>query len=138
MDFNKCFFAGRLTREPKTSYLPSQTSVCEFSIAVNKKWKSKSGEKKEEVMFIDAIAFSRTGENIQKFFHKGDPIFLEASLQLDTWATQDGQRRSKHKILVQNFQFLPSGEKREDPVVGNKNPDWVGENPATPTDDVPF
>ncbi len=108
--FNKVILMGNLTRDPQLSYLPSQTAVVDFGLAVNRKWKSKDGQSKEEVCFVDCQAFGRTGENINKYMSKGKPIFVEGRLVFDSWTAQDGTKRNKHKVVVENFQFLPSGE----------------------------
>ena len=107
-NFNKIFLMGNLTRDPQLSYLPSQTAVVEFGIAVNRKWKSKGGEDKEEVCFVDCRAYGRTAENINKYLTKGRPLFVEGRLTFDSWTAQDGSKRSKHRVTVENFQFLGS------------------------------
>ena len=99
---------GNLTRDPQLSYLPSQTPVVDFGIAVNRRWTSKDGESKEETMFIDCRAFSRLAENINKYMKKGRPIFIEGRLVYDTWTAQDGTKRSKHRVQIDNCQFLGS------------------------------
>jgi len=105
-NFNKVLLMGNLTRDPQLSYLPSQTPVVDFGIAVSRKWTSKEGESKEEVCFVDCRAFSRLAENINKYMRKGRPIFVEGRLVYDTWTAQDGTKRSKHRIHVDNCQFL--------------------------------
>lgn len=105
-NFNKIMLMGNLTRDPQLSYLPSQTPVVDFGIAVNRRWTSKEGESKEEVMFVDCRAFSRLAENINKYMKKGRPIFIEGRLVYDTWTAQDGTKRSKHRVQVDNCQFL--------------------------------
>jgi len=105
-NFNKVLLMGNLTRDPQLSYLPSQTPVVDLGIAVNRKWTSKDGESKEETMFIDCRAFSRLAENINKYMKKGRPIFIEGRLVYDTWTAQDGTKRSKHRVQIDNCQFL--------------------------------
>jgi single-strand DNA-binding protein len=115
-NFNKVLLMGNLTRDPRLSYLPSQTAVIEFGLAVNRKWRSKEGEDKSEVCFVDCQAFGRTAENINKYLNKGDPLFVEGRLKFDSWTAQDGSKRSKHRVVVENFQFLRQGEKAERPA----------------------
>jgi single-strand DNA-binding protein len=105
-NFNKVLLIGNLTRDPQLSYLPSQTPVVDFGIAVNRRWTSKEGESKEEVCFIDCRAFSRLAENINKYMKKGRSIFIEGRLVLDAWTAQDGTKRSKHRVQIDNCQFL--------------------------------
>jgi single-strand DNA-binding protein len=114
MNYNKVFLAGNLTREPQLSYLPSQTAVVEFGMAINRNWVSKGGEKKEETCFIDCRAFAKTAENISKYLSKGNPVFIEGRLSFDSWTAQDGSKRSKHRVTVESFQFLKIGKKEPD------------------------
>ena len=113
-NFNKVLLMGNMTRDPQLSYLPSQTAVVEFGIAVNRKWKSKDGEAKEETCFVDCRAFAKTAENINKYLAKGNPIFIEGRLTFDSWTAQDGSKRSKHRVTVETFQFLSMGKKEPD------------------------
>lgn len=108
-NFNKVLLMGNLTRDPQLSYLPSQTAVVEFGLAVNRRWKTKDGEEKQEVCFVDCKAFGNMGENINKWCNKGDPLFVEGRLTFNSWTTQDGNKRSKHIITLESFQFLPRG-----------------------------
>lgn len=110
MNYNRVILGGNVTRDPALSYLPSQTAVVEFGMAVNRKWKSRDGEKKEEVCFISLRAFGKTAETINKYVHKGDPFFVEGRLTFDSWQAQDGTKRSKHRVTVDNFQFLGKKE----------------------------
>ncbi len=112
MNVNKVFLAGNLTRDPQLSYLPSQTAVVEFGMAINREWKSKDGDKKSETCFVDCTAFGRIAENINKYVKKGDPFFVEGRLQFNQWTAQDGSKRSKIKVMVESFQFLPSKESK--------------------------
>jgi len=128
--YNKVLLMGNLTREPKLAYLPSQTAVTEFGFAVNRKWKSKDGEDKSEVCFVDCQSFGRAAENINKYLHKGDPLFVEGRLALDSWTAQDGTKRSKHRVIVESFQFINSG-KAQDSETQTKQQD-------NQNDDIPF
>ena len=107
-NFNKVLLMGNLTRDPQLSYLPSQTAVVEFGIAVNRKWTGQDGSDREEVCFVDCRAFGKMAENINKYLKKGRPLFVEGRLSFDSWTAQDGTKRSKHRVTVENFQFLGS------------------------------
>jgi len=107
-NFNKIFLMGNLTRDPQLSYLPSQTAVVEFGLAVNRNWTGKDGQQKQEVCFVDCRAFGGTAENINKYLSKGRPLFVEGRLTFDSWTAQDGSKRSRHRVTVENFQFLGS------------------------------
>jgi single-strand DNA-binding protein len=145
-NFNKVLLIGNLTRDPQLSYLPSQTAVVEFGLAVNRRWTSRDGESKDETCFVDCRAYSRLAENINKYMRKGRSIFVEGRLVYETWTGQDGSKRSKHRIHVDNCQFLGApaatgarAEAGEDSQVG---PDDAGEpgpsKETPPQDDIPF
>jgi single-strand DNA-binding protein len=107
--FNKVILMGNLTRDPQLKYLPSQTAVAEFGIAMNRKFRDAQGADREEVCFVDCAAFGKTGEFINQYFTKGKPILLEGRLKLDQWEDkQGGGKRSKHKVTVDTFQLLGS------------------------------
>jgi single-strand DNA-binding protein len=105
--YNKVLLMGNLTRDPQLKYLPSQMAVVEFGIAVNRKYRTQSGEDREEVNFIDCTAWGKTGEVINQYFQKGKPIFIEGRLKYDSWEDkQGGGKRSKLTVVVDNFQFI--------------------------------
>ena len=136
-NFNKVLLMGNLTRDPQLSYTPSQTAVVDFGLAVNRRWTSRDGDKKEETCFVDCRAFGRTAENINKYMSKGRPLFVEGRLTFDSWTAQDGTKRSKHRVTVENFQFLPgtSGPGAREP--DQKAGDTTGQAEHN-ADDIPF
>ncbi len=111
-NFNKILLMGNLTRDPQLSYLPSQTAVVDFGLAVNRKWKSREGEDKDETCFVDCRMFGRRAEVINKYCKKGNPLFIEGRLTFDSWTSQDGTKRSKHRVTVENFEFLGGGQRQ--------------------------
>ncbi len=142
-NFNKVLLMGRLTRDPQLSYLPSQTAVVDFGLAVNRKWKSREGEDRDETCFIDCRAFGRTAENINKYLSKGRPLFVEGRLTFNSWTAQDGTKRSKHRVTVENFQFLPGGAPGPDAGQTQEGASGAGAQERGPdeqtgADDIPF
>ncbi len=109
-NYNKVLLMGNITRDIEVRTLPSQSSVAQIGIAVNRKWRdTNTNEMREEVTFVDCEAFGKTAETIAKFFSKGKPIFLEGRLKLDQWKDKtDGSNRSKLKVVIENFQFVES------------------------------
>jgi single-strand DNA-binding protein len=106
-NYNKVILMGNLTRDPQMKYLPSQTAVVEFGIASNRRYKTQSGEQKDEVTFVDCTAFGRTGEVINQYFTKGKPIFIEGRLKYDQWEDkQGGGKRHKLTVVVESFEFV--------------------------------
>jgi len=106
--YNKVLLLGNLTRDPQLSYTPNQTAVVDFGLATNRKWTAQDGSAREETCFVDCRAFGRMAENINKFMRKGRLLFVEGRLTFDTWQAQDGTKRSKHRVTVENVQFMPS------------------------------
>jgi single-strand DNA-binding protein len=106
--YNRVVLVGNLTRDVQLAYLPSQTPVAQFGLAVNRKWKSKDGEDREEVFFGDCKAFGKSAETLNTYVKKGSPLLVEGRLTTESWETKDGDKRSKTVIVVDSFQFLAS------------------------------
>lgn len=111
---NKVILIGNLTRDPELRYTPKGSAVCEVGLAVNRKYKLESGESREEVTYLDVTFWgNKGGETIAKWLKKGNPIYVEGRLQLDTWDDKvSGQKRSKIRIIGEEFQFLGGGERQ--------------------------
>jgi len=109
-NFNKVILMGNLTRDPQLRYTPTQVAVCDFGLAVNRRWKAADGQMKDEVCFVDCTAWGRTAENISKYVTKGRPLFVEGRLTYQTWDSKEGQKRSKLLVTVEGFQFIDSGK----------------------------
>ena len=108
-NLNKCMFMGNLTRDPEVKFTPRGTAVCAFGIAINRQWKTESGEKKEEVTFLGFEAYGPTAENLGKYFKKGHPIYVEARAKNDEWEDEEtGKKMRKTKFIVESWQFLQS------------------------------
>jgi len=148
-NFNKVLLIGNLTRDPQLSYLPSQTAVVDFGLAVNRRWRGKDGQDKSEVCFVDCRAFGKQAENINKYLSKGRPLFVEGRLTFDSWTSQDGTKHSRHRVTVENFQFLgpPTGatgaSDSGEMGAGAAEPAEGGEMESgtkgpTESDDIPF
>ena len=150
--FNKVILVGNLTRDPELRYTPKGTAIAKIGVAVNRVWTSESGEKKEEVTFIDVDVFGRTAENVGQYMRKGRPILIEGRLRLDQWDDkQTGQKRSRLGVVAETVQFLgsPTGgggeggaapaRQRPTPPGGapSGEPPVEGDGPPE-SDDVPF
>ncbi len=120
--YNKVILMGNLVRDPELGQLPnSQTSVCEFTLAVNRRWKDSRDETREETLFIDCTAFGKQAQAIGTHLAKGRPIHLEGHLKLDTWEAQDGSKRSKVRVIVEQFRFLDGDRRDEEQAAGKEN-----------------
>jgi single-strand DNA-binding protein len=147
--FNKVILAGNLTRDPELRYTPKGTAVAKLGLAVSRRWKSDTGELKEETTFVDVDAFGKTAETIAQYMKKGRPILIEGRLKLDQWDDkQTGQKRSKLGVVLESFSFIDSG--RSDaagatpaaarPAAPAATPaaETPDAEPPPPEDDVPF
>ena len=105
-NYNRVILMGNLTRDPQLKYLPNNTAVCEFGLAINRRWRDKDGNQKEDVCFVDIAAFGRQGETVNQYMTKGRQILVEGRLRFDSWTGQDGQKRSKLSVVAENFQFV--------------------------------
>ena len=106
---NKVLLMGNMTRDPQLSYLPSQTAVVEFGLAISRRFKKQDGSQGEETCFVDCQMFGKRAEVVNKYFKKGEPIFVEGRLKFDSWQGQDGAKRSKLRVFVENFEFIGKG-----------------------------
>ena len=131
MNYNRLILGGRLVRDPELSFLPNQTPIVVFTIATSRKFKGGDGQQREDACFTDAKMFGKRAEVIDKYFKKGDPILCEGRLTLEKWENKDGQKRSKHVMMADNFEFV-GGKSESEPA--------QQEQPATnqPPDDIPF
>jgi single-strand DNA-binding protein len=113
-NYNRIVLVGNLTRDPQLSYLPNQTAVVEIGMAINHKWKDAQGNAKEDVCFVDCRCYGRQAETLNQYVKKGQQILVEGRLQYSTWEGKDGVKRSKHRVMIDRFQFLgaPSGQGR--------------------------
>ncbi len=143
MAFIEVTAIGNLTRDPELRVTPKGTSICQFGLAVNKKWKDEAGQEREDVCFVDIEAWGKQGEAIAKFFKKGHPIYLRGVLKQDTWEDKtSGQKKSKHKVLLERFEFIRGkGEDSPPPPAPPPRPAAQGTLPGAAPDleeDVPF
>ena len=112
--YNKVMLIGNLTRDPEVRYTPKGSAVCDIGLAVNRVYTSDSGEKVEEVTFVDVVLWSKMAELAGKYLHKGRPVFIEGRLQMDSWEDkQTGQKRTRMRVVGEQMQFLgsPGGDR---------------------------
>jgi len=105
--FNKVILMGNLTRDPETRTIPSGQTVTNFGLAVNRTWRDSNGASQESVSFIDCVAWAKTGEILAQYLQKGRPVLVSGRLEQRSWE-QDGQKRSKVEVVVEDFNFVDS------------------------------
>ena len=154
-NLNKVMLIGNLTRDPELRVTPKGTAICQFSLAVNRKFRDEAGADREEVTYVDIEAWGKSGENIAKYCTKGRPLFVEGRLRLDQWEDKTTkEKRSRMKVVCDNFQFLGTGraeggapggsEAGEAPRFNAPAPRPGAARPASPAaqenldEDVPF
>jgi single-strand DNA-binding protein len=151
-NFNKVILAGNLTRDPELRYTPKGTAIAKIGLAINRKWRSETGEMKDETTFVDVDCFGKTAETVGQYLKKGRPILVEGRLRYETWEDkQSGAKRSKLGVVMESFQFMDSGRTGEGgegstPAAPRASRPATGTSPAEPiegdgppeSDDVPF
>ena len=152
-NFNKVILAGNLTRDPELRYTPKGTAIARIGMAINRSWKSETGETREEVTFVDVDAFGRQAEVIAQYMKKGRPFLVEGRLKLDQWEDKNPhQKQSNIRVVLESFSFLDSnrgdaGASPEAPrarpaaaapAPGEASPPAEADAPAPEEDDVPF
>ena len=125
--YNKVVLMGNLTRDPQLSYLPSKTAIVEIGLATSRKWKGQDGVQHDETCFVDCKMFGKRAEVINTYLKKGDPLFIEGRLHFESWQAQDGAKRSKLTVMIENFEFLSTGDKPKQET-----------KPEPEDDDIPF
>ncbi|HFQ62250.1 MAG TPA: single-stranded DNA-binding protein [Epsilonproteobacteria bacterium] len=104
--YNKIILAGNLTRDIEVRYTQSGAAIGNTAIATTRKFKSQTGEQKEETLFVDITFFGRTAEIANQYLRKGSKVLVDGRLKLDQWTAQDGSKRSKHSVTVENMTML--------------------------------
>ena len=112
-NLNKVLLMGNLTRDPELRTLPSGMAVCNFGMAINRNFTDREGNRREETTFVDVESFGKQAETISRYMNKGRGIFVEGRLKLDQWETPAGEKRSKMRVALENFQFV-GGRSEED------------------------
>ena len=142
-NLNRVFLIGNLTRDPELRYIPSGSAVANFGLATNRVYTTQDGERREEVCFVEIVTWSKTAENCANYLSKGRPVFIEGRLQFDSWETEDGQKRSKLRVVADRVQFL--GGRREEGAPGASGAPGApgssgaeGMGGAEADDDIPF
>jgi single-strand DNA-binding protein len=121
-DVNVVLLCGKLTQDPQLKYTKGGQAVCEFGIAVNKRYRDKSGEMQHKVLYIQVTTFARTAENVSKYLAKGREAFIRGSLELNVWQNKEGVTQRKHHVMADEVIFMS-----ERPAADNAQPDSSGE-----------
>ncbi|MBK8977432.1 MAG: single-stranded DNA-binding protein [Planctomycetes bacterium] len=104
-NFNKVILLGNLTRDPELRYTQGGMAVAKLGMAINRKFTS-NGEQRESTCFVDLTAFGRQAEVLNEYMSKGRPLFVEGRLEFSEWESQEGGKRNKLEVVIENFQFV--------------------------------
>ena len=154
-NFNRVFLMGNLTKDVDLRSTAGNQSVATVRLAVNRRYRTKDNEEREETTYVDCEAWGRQAEVMKQYLSKGRPVFIEGRLKLDEWEDQQGQKRSKLYVVVENFQFIggpggggggssgDGGESRRPAGAGSRSSRGgerasSEEHVATPDEDIPF
>jgi single-strand DNA-binding protein len=140
MYINKAMIYGNLTRDPEQKALPSGMAVTNLSIATNRTWKDKDGNKQESVDYHEVVIFGKMAENVAHYLKRGSSAYIEGRLQTRSWKTDSGENRYKTEVIAESVQFGPKrGDVGEN--TGNtgdtSTKEEVNEEEISP-DDIPF
>jgi single-strand DNA-binding protein len=150
--FNQITLLGNATRDPELRYLPNNQPVVTIGMATNRKFKDAQGQDREEVCYVDCTAFGKPAEVINQYVRKGRPLLIVGRLKYETWDDKQGQKRSRHTVVIEQFQLL--GDRRDADSPGQEQPsrtyagqtrtqnppptDPVSDTPQFKEDDIPF
>lgn len=144
VSLNKVFLVGNLTKDPSLKYTPKGQAVCDFTLAINRKYVV-NGNEKEEVCFVDIVVWAKQAESCGKYLTKGSAAMVEGRLRNDNWEDKEGNKRSKLRVNADRVQFLilkgnQSSSNEEKPSSGyNKDESSQNSNKGNmplPDDDV--
>lgn len=127
-NFNKVFLIGNLTRDPELRYTPQGTAVVNLRLAVNRRFRDKNQELKEETCFITVVVWDKQAETCNQYLHKGRSVFIEGRLQSRTFEDNSGQKRNVIEVRAERVQFLGTAPAKETPTSA---PEVVPESPPT-------
>jgi len=139
---NKVILIGNVTRDVEVKTTPRGSAVAGITLAVNRNYKTDSGEKREEVTFVDVELWGRVAEIAGEYVKKGNPLYVEGRLKQDSWEDKDsGQKRTKLKVVAENIQLLGSRQGAAKAATEGRPVEAASESPRVveqESDDIPF
>ena len=134
--FNKIIIGGNLTRDIELRYTQGGSAIANTAIATSRKF-TQNGEKKEEVCFVDVTFFGRSAEIANQYLHKGSKILIDGRLKFDQWTDNNGQKRSKHSVIVESMQMLGTKESSSENPNNSQQQQAPQQTYQAPHGDVP-
>jgi single-strand DNA-binding protein len=118
ISLNKVMLVGNLTRDPELRHTPNGKPVSSFGVATNRRWKNEAGELQEETEFHTVVVWGRLAEVIPQILKKGHRVFVEGRLRTRSWEGQDGAKRQRTEVVMENFiPLTPKGAKEVEEIV---------------------
>jgi single-strand DNA-binding protein len=142
---NRVFLIGNLTRDPEVRYLKSGQAVCELRLAISRRFKTTTGEERDEICYVNVVVWGRQGEACGQYLSKGSPLFVDGRLQFEEWE-KDGQKSNRLRVVADRTQFIgaprhaeysdtaEAGAKGEAPVTARAH---TAEDPGAMTGGAP-
>jgi len=116
---NRAQIVGNVTRDPEMRYTPNGQAVCSFGVATNRRWRDKDGNTQEQTEFHNVVAWRKLAELMSQLVHKGSKIYIEGRMQTRSWEGQDGGKRNRTEIVMEDFILLtPKGASSADTSAG--------------------
>lgn len=145
-NLNRVFLIGRLTKDPEVRQTSNGTPVANFTIAINRRFRSPSGDIKEETTFVGIVAWQKLAELCRQYLAKGRAVLVEGKIQNRSWETEDGQKRSTLEVRADRIEFLERESRPEGSFVSESSESPAPTEPyAEPSpdngksdDDLPF
>ena len=109
---NRAFLMGNLTRPPEVRYAPSGKAVAEMRMAINRRYKTSTGEEKDETCFVNVVVWGRQAESCGQYLSKGSAVFVEGRLQYEEWE-KEGQKNSRLRVVADRVQFMGAPKRAE-------------------------
>ena len=128
-NLNRVFLIGNLTRDPEIRYIPSGKAVADLNMAINRKYRTTSGEFKEETCYVGVVAWERQAETAGEYLKKGSAILVEGSLRYEQWE-KDGEKKSMLKVNAVRIQFLDRLKRPAEPSAASEAGQPQGAPPA--------
>ncbi|MCX7818896.1 MAG: single-stranded DNA-binding protein [Kiritimatiellae bacterium] len=126
---NKVFLIGNLTKDPDVRRLPSGEDVAEMRLAVNRRFRDRSGKDREETLFINVAVYGNRAAVVGKYLRMGSPVLIEGRLRQEEWTDREGKRQSRISVVAENFEFLGGGRASADSVPADRGGMTEGAEP---------
>jgi len=137
---NSVVLIGNLTRDPELRYTQSGAAKAQFSVAINRYWKDREGNKQEETTFVPIVIWGAQAENCANYLKKGRPVAVEGRLSIRSYTTEEGEQKRITEVVANNVQFLGSSQGNFDDGVGGGQSKPAQNEPVgeISDDEVPF